>query len=50
MKKKIITSIILSLICFIIALMLFNDISFPFLGLGVILLGITMYFFIHRHN
>lgn len=50
MKKKIITSIILSLICFIVALVLFNDISFPFLGLGIIFIGITLYFLIHRHN
>ena len=50
MKKKIIISIIISIVCFIISLIFFNDISFPFLGLGIIFLGIAMYIYINRNN
>lgn len=49
MKKKIIINIIISVVCFIISLIFFNDISFPFLGLGIVFLGITLFILINRN-
>ena len=49
MKKKIIINIIISFVCFIVSLIFFNDISFPFLGLGIVFLGITLFNLINRN-
>lgn len=50
MKKIIILiNIIVSIICFFCSLIIFNSISFPFLGVGIILMGISL-FLIVNHN
>lgn len=48
--KKLIIGILLAVSCFIMALICFNDISFPFLGIGIIIIGISMYIYINRRN
>lgn len=52
MKRKIEITInfIISIVCFIISGIFFNDISFPFLGLGIIFLGVTLASIINRNN
>ena len=49
MKIKIIISFIISCLCFIISLICFNDISFPFLGVGIICLGMCLFFIVNRN-
>lgn len=41
-KKKVLMGATISLILLIISLILFNDFSFPFLGLAVVFIGITL--------
>ena len=48
--KKIVISLIIALICFFVSFVFFNDISFPFLGLGIVSMGFCLYFFINRHD
>lgn len=48
--KKLIIGILLAICCFTIALICFNDISFPFLGIGIIIIGICTYIFINRKH
>lgn len=48
--KKILIGIFLSLICFIIALVIFNDLSFPFLGIGIVILGISIFIHINKNQ
>lgn len=43
MKKKTVKRILIfSILCFLIALILFDDSSFTFLGLGIILLAVFL--------
>ena len=48
MKKPIIC-LLIALVFFVISLILFNDVSFPFLGLGIVSLGLSFVFYINRH-
>lgn len=48
--KKLLLGLVISTIFFLIALLLFNDISFPFLGTGIIILGINIFLYINKNQ
>lgn len=46
--KKLLIGFLLGIICFTTALLFFNDISFPFLGTGIIIIGISIFIYINN--